>query len=737
VKARDDAAMQRLLAEMRAIEGGDSAVTLFGEASRQLFLAREGDRKCLPKARALLEKVVTLRPAWPAVLLAKAELEQMEGHVEQAIANYRRALDAGARGPGVVRQLVELLSRQQRYDEAEAELRKLQQQAPLSPEMRRIALDLRIRTSDPVRMEQEIRDAVPATSTDYRDHLWIGQRLTRGSRPSPAAEKALRRAVELAETVPETWVALVGYLAATGQPARAEAEAERARAKLTGPQGALALAQCYEVAGKPEKARAQFQAALDAKPQDVQVRRNFVSFCLRTGKTGDAEAHLRALVEGKVSATEADLAWARRALALTLSSTPGPKRFAEALDLVGLKLDTKGDPADGAAPQGGWTPEDQVTRARVLATQQRRPFRVRAVALLEEAQKRRALDGDDQLLLAQLYQAMGPEAVWWAKAREQMQVLVGAHPRNPMYLSFYAQGLLQHGDYGEAERIIGRLEQLEKGRQASLGAAELKARVLELRGQGRQALAVLKAYAEAPDARPDRALLYAGLLARLGQLKEALDVCERALKTCPPEAVGGASVAVLRDSQPAPGKPDDGWKAQGKRVEGWLSKALTRAPDSLPLCLQLADLLDLTGRPAEAEARYRQALKREPFNPVAVNNLSWLLAQRKESAAEAVALIGKAVEARGPRAELLDTRAVAHLTLGQTQQALADLEQALADAPTPAKYFHLARSHHMARNPEAARQALTRATAAGLSAERLHPAERETYRRLVAELQQK
>ena len=57
------------------------------------------------------------------------------------------------------------------------------------------------------------------------------------------------------------------------------------------------------------------------------------------------------------------------------------------------------------------------------------------------------------------------------------------------------------------------------------------------------------------------------------------------------------------------------------------------------------------------------------------------------------------------------------------------------DAPTAAKYFHLTRAHHMARNARAARAALARANAAGLTAERLHPAERGTYRQLVAELQ--
>src|SRR5207244_943956 len=116
--------------------------------------------------------------------------------------------------------------------------------------------------------------------------------------------------------------------------------------------------------------------------------------------------------------------------------------------------------ADSPVPQGGWSAEDQVVRARVLASQPGRPFRARAVALLQEVHRRQALSPDDQLLLAQLYLALGQDDVSWAKAREQMQLLVDTQPRNPVYLTLYAQALLDRRDYAEAERLVARLEQL-------------------------------------------------------------------------------------------------------------------------------------------------------------------------------------------------------------------------------------------------------------------------------------
>ncbi|MCI0460203.1 MAG: tetratricopeptide repeat protein [Gemmataceae bacterium] len=735
LQQKDHAGMEQALQEIRTIEEGESPVWLFGQASRRLVKAREGDRAALDEARALLDKVVSQRPAWPAVVLARAELEELQGNVEQAITHYRRAIEQGVRSPRVIRQLVQLLTSRQRYDEALQELRKLRQHAPLPAVLKQLEQDLQTRSSDIPDPERLLPDPEAAKSKDYRDHLWRGQVLSAGGRRRSAeAEKAFRRAVELADTVPETWLGLVQYLTGTGQTRKAVVEVERAHAKLKGPETALALAQCFELAGKADDARKQYQSALEARPQDVQIRRAYVGFCLRSGSPREAGPHLRAIFDRKVKATEADVSWARRGLALMLASITDYKGFREALALVGLSLDRSGNVVEDKAPPGGWSSEDQVVRARVLATQSSRPLRLKAVALLEEIHKRQPLAPDDQLLLAQLYLGMGSEGAWWGKAREQMGLLVVTQPRNPTYLSAFAQALLQHGDITQADKLIANLEQVERARQVPLGSAELKAQSWEIRGKGEQALAVLKAHAEAADSTPDRLLLCAGLQARLGRVKEAVDLCEQARAKCPPEMIGGAGAALLRAARTAPGYREDTWRAQAARIEAWLKESVEKTPTSIGLRLQLADLLDLLGRADEGEPHFRAVLQRDPTNLIALNNLSWLLSRRENGRQEGLKLIQHAIDTHGARAELLDTRAVIYLAQGQTDRALADLEAAVADAPTPTKHFHLARAHHQARNTEAARQALRRATAAGLTVERVHPAEREVFQRLMAEL---
>jgi tetratricopeptide (TPR) repeat protein len=118
-----------------------------------------------------------------------------------------------------------------------------------------------------------------------------------------------------------------------------------------------------------------------------------------------------------------------------------------------------------------------------------------------------------------------------------------------------------------------------------------------------------------------------------------------------------------------------------------------------------------------------------------LNNLAWLLAHRKDRAEEALALLKRAIEAAGPHGAFLDTRAVVCLTLGKSEPALKDVEQALDEAPTAARYLHQARAYLLAHNAGAAEIALRKARTAGLRPDNVHALEREAYEALVQSLE--
>ena len=152
------------------------------------------------------------------------------------------------------------------------------------------------------------------------------------------------------------------------------------------------------------------------------------------------------------------------------------------------------------------------------------------------------------------------------------------------------------------------------------------------------------------------------------------------------------------------------------------------------MLFQLANIRSLEGRYQEAETLYRQSSTHDQNNSGPLTNLAWLRARRDGNGAEALKLVGQAMSLDGPAPDLLDTRAVAYLAIGRNDLAIKDLEDAVGVHPSALKYLHLAEAYLMASRRSEATVALRSARTAGLSTESLLPLERETCRRLLAEL---
>lgn len=725
LQAGEDAMLDKVSQSIQRIEQGQGPLWHYAQALRLIRKGRQGDRQSLDEARTHLDAAAARRPGWPALLLARARVEDLRGNPDQAVAGYRRAIELGENGPEVIRELVRVLHRSGRGSEADPEVRRLEKQGTLSPELQRLAADIALHSQDPARAARLALQAVADDSSDYLEYLWLGQILAAREPGSKEAEAKFRRAVELGGEAPETWVALVRFLTANNRLKEAETAVEQAKAKLPAKQAALALAQCQEALNQPEEAVKQYQSALSEQPGDSQVVRSAASFYLRAGRLREAEPLLRRLMDRQVKVTDIDAAWARRSLALAVANHSDYRRFPEALALVGLRLEGESKVIEERKLTEGEAVEELRTRARVLVTTNRRALRRHAVGFLEELARRQSLNPDDQLLLAQLYEADGQ----WPKAREQLRGLATGPGAYPLTLAHVARSLLRHNEGKEAGGYIDWLEQAEKNRQVEagqFGSVELRAQLLELTGKPLEAVELLRQHAQKEGAPPETALQLAGCLARQDRVVEALDICEKVWARCPPEAVGGASVSVVRSARSG--------AAQVARVERLLQDAIQKQPKNSLLLLHLADVRDLQERYEDAVALYRQVLKQEEGNVVALNNLAWLLAQKPDGAAEALTLINQAIQLVGPRAELLDTRAVVHLAQQRTDRAIADLEQSNAEAPNSQRYFHLARAHLLAKDSESAAAFWKKAKASGLEPAQLHPVERVAYRKMADDL---
>ena len=239
------------------------------------------------------------------------------------------------------------------------------------------------------------------------------------------------------------------------------------------------------------------------------------------------------------------------------------------------------------------------------------------------------------------------------------------------------------------------------------------------------AVALIEARLASGKGPKDEILLLVASLGRQKRFDEALRVLDRVWEGCPVEVAGGTSIALLRAAHAD--------VATCKKVEKNLRAALAMTK-SANLHVQLGAVLDLENDSARAEEEYRAALKIEPDNVLALNNLAWLLALREHKGDEALKLINQALARVGPRGELLDTRAVVYLSQGRPREALADLSDAIKEEETPARCFHLARAYHLAKQRQQAVKLLRRADELGLHPSELHPAEQKARTRLYAEL---
>lgn len=744
LEAGEEAGLAPAVEQIKRLEGSDGVLWRLAEAARRMLAARRGDRKALADARTLSLEAATRRPGWPRVALLEADIAELEKNTEKALEKYRRALALGERRMPVVRRTVQLLYDRHRYAEADQVIRRLQGPGGLKGDLGRMAAELSLFAHNPVRALELAQQAVSSNSANYRDHIWLAQ-VQAAAGQAKEAEQSFRRALELGRKEPAAWMALVSYLARRQQSQQAEELLRDAQTTLPAAQVSLTLAIGFEMLGKQQEAETNYKAALAKRPGDVAALAQIARFYVAVGRRPDAEPHFRFLLGGKVKITDAEKHFARRGLALCLADQDDFTRFNQALGLLQENAKHAVD-----------SNEDQRVLGAVLAT---RPSRRReAIGILESLNNRQRLLPGDRFLLARLYEA----AKNWAKARSRMLELLAAEPDNPIYLSFYLDALLRHRDANEAEVWLDKLVRIEPN---SFRTINLRARLLTARGQTADAVRVITHYAgekgadlaraavlledlgqaaaaeplyrryAATSRKPEAILTLALYLARSQKVGEALRLCEKAWDTCSPERVAAVSVDVLQI-----GRADD---SEARKVEEKINAVSREQGESPIFDLALGQLYYQRQRYAEAEQSYRSALRQDSENRIGLNNLAWLLTLRSRKPEEALELVNRAIARTGTAEDLyeraanssvpnlLDTRAITYLALGQAETALKDLEPAVAHVPTRNGCYHLALAYRMAGNGEAAERALKQAANLGFRSEQVDPLERKAVEQMM------
>jgi tetratricopeptide (TPR) repeat protein len=742
--ARDDAAMKRESDAIKHIEREGGVLWRYAEVRRALLRAegKEGREEALKEAKEQLAAVRALSSSWARVALCEAAVADLEGKPAAAAEKYLEAFRKGERSAAALSRGFELLSIQGRQADAREILRKLPRQV-LTPNLQRLAAETLLASRDPVEAVRMADATLASKPNDARVQLWAG-RLYWEAGQAAKAEASLRKACELDGSIPDAWVSLVYFLVTGGQRAAAAEVLPRMEKALSDKAAPLAYAQCHDAAGDRDKAKSYYAQALASGPDDLTTLRGVASYYLRTGRLKEAEQLLKDIVKkGQPKAPE-QVRWARNSLRLLAYLGKDFKERQKLLDSIG-----RPDALPSGADRQSVT--DQRTRAGLLAELPDRKSRTEAINILENLVTLQEATPDDLFRLARLYERQDD----WSRARRHLESLVSLPAgQQPLYLAHYARGLLRHETTEQARQVLDRLEKVAAGRFVT---AEIKARLLHKQGNTREAVDLLKRRAASgndltptavlleelgdadeaeklllahlrADGKPSAAYPLIAFYARQKQASKALDLCEQLWKKCPAEDMIDLAMQVVGESA------EDA--ATLARVEKLLEGSRVPNADSSALTTALGHVRTLQGRDAEAEQVYRRAIERNPRDILALNALAWLLSMQPKKGKEAFELAQKAIDVGGRYPWLVDTQAVALLAMGQAEKAIALLQEVVAEAPTAAAYFHLAKAYQQNKKAPDARRALDKAMKEGLKPGDLHPTEREALKALQRDLKQ-
>ncbi len=457
----------------------------------------------------------------------------------------------------------------------------------------------------------------------------------------------------------------------------------------------------------------------------------------------------------------ADAMWAKRNKAMLLAVGGGTNDRQNAMTLLAETTDVPGETADEKRSSAAVL----TALSRHLDGRDRTGALERATRLLTQLVDE-TKSARDAFLLAQLHRASGDRVASVAVLQKMLQ----ADPTNLDYLTMALDELTERGDFAAAAPFAQRLLNLYP---TEFRAVSVAARFEAKAGKPDKALALAEGYVRTADANagdlPQRMARTAELLDELARMpavrgteagkamvKSAVEKYAE-LAVGRPEAVVAAAGLLAVDGRPADAfalvekqpslpaplraaaglavvRPGGSSDRQRETVARWLTEAAAEQPGAASVQVNRGEFLALTGDYPGAEVAYRAALKIDPRNVVALNNLAWVIGPEPDRAAEALDLVARAVAEVGLTAELLDTRARVRISARKLDLAEKDLTDALLQEKTPQRLFHLALLHASATPAKtaAARDAFRQAKQKGLQPGGVHPADLPAYRAMDA-----
>ncbi len=738
IDEKDDAETIQLIERMRTQEGEEGFHWRMSSLNRLFAKLQAGERNVNVDARKLVDELSKLRPSWNQVATAQGRLLELNGQMDQALEQYKKAIELGERNPEIIKKTVQLLTLRRRPEEAKQILAVVLDNNSTNPAYTRLASEVALKANDdPEKILAKAKQSIRSDSKDFRDFIWLGN-IQLAAKDKAGAEASIKQALALGKEEPEAWADWVVFLIQTDRKDEAATELKKAESILKDKSTYVLLAY-YRAMDLRDKAEEQYMKIIGSNPNDVAMLQSLVAFHFKNGDFAKAETLLKKKLDESLIDANTQ-AWARRSYALTLAVKGDYPSFQQALSLIEQNL-----------KESNSSPEDLRTRALILAT--RPGSRQSIIKDLEVSFASLKPNPGEAILLAQLYEDEGN----WKKAATILDDMVRSpQGDSPRLLAYYVQALLRNNEKLDlAEQWMKKLE--EKAPKDNL-IIEPKARLLFAKGDKKEAVEFLltnanrifseskdpsilfftatlleqnkevqaaenlfkKLVAETSSKTPGSIMALVAFLARQGRIAEAISLCENSWDKIPTGQVAMGMVAALFTGKPL--------QEDIAKVEKRLSTASKAQPQDVGVAIALADFLARQNRPTSAEEVYRKILQQDNSHPVALNNLAWLLSERPAAADESLQLINRAIGRMGPVGALLDTRGMILLRNGKVIEALKDLDEAVQKDPkSKTHWLHLAYAQRQANNKTDALRSWQKILAMKVEVDQLEPADRVYY----------
>ena len=737
----DAAAQSRWRAELQRAEGGAGRTVAVVDALHEIRRGSVPDRK-VADWQDLARAVVGAAPDNPDGHLLLALVAERRRDFTEAVKHLEAAADLDPMSLVVQQARLGYYLRAAQDDAARRTLVRLEADPRFTDQRFRAVIEGAIVLGGPEARAKCLQWLAPHFKREPRSAAWAG-RLLEGSGMVSEALGYYRQATETFPAFADGWSARLLASARQGEAALTETTGLAAKA--------LDRPAFFGVCAESGAAIRRHVKAWSPPVGTADDRRAYaeacVSACEARGRLEDALPVLTAIAQDQ-GVRAADAAWARRTSAALTAALGSPDQKRKAVAALSGSSDSPSGPAEARSRVAALA-----VALRTATGDERRAIVRELVGLLTTITKDRTATSNDWYQLAQLHAVGGDRAA----ARQCLHQLTLREPNNQYYLSLVVDDLLTDGRLEEARPLAGRLAEgvqdvrilASAGRFHTLandpatvlalterfvrvadpGTADGAARqrqaadVLDqltrlaaskgLSGANALLVAACERYRASLRAYPEAVAPMASLIALAGQSQTAFDELDRHKARLSPAGLANAGVAVVRTGRAS--------APQVRVVKGWVESAVAATPDSVPLKLTLGELLALEGNFTAAEPIYRDVLKADGKNLVALNNLAWILASRDTASAEALGLIDRAISIGGANRELLDTRARILIAAGQYDRAVADLADAMGSNGSPLQYFHLALAYSRMGKTADAVKAFRDGRARGLDVRMIHP----------------